>query len=390
MTAGETVYSDEGHLSYYTRHGVSPVRYEIGDLHAHFCRRDALFRRLGVPPQAFRGSRVLEVAAGSGHNSLFVAACRPAELHLIEPNPAGRADIAAAYASLTLPHTAPRLHAVRLEEFTDQEPFDIVICENWLGWLPKDRAAIRQLSSLVVPGGILVLTSFPAPGFLANVVRKIMADILSVPGEPFERRADRMVAAFGPHLSTMPSMTRSHRDWVIDCMLNSHFLNVILPVDVVLDEIGADMDITGSSPAFHHDWRWFKSLSGDRTGNNALFQASYLGNVHNFIDHRLVLPARNADANRTLEQACLDFHSTAITIERDFDPAVAGPQAALALVRVIAAVGECHRTIADALAEAAEWLAAPCPSVETVATMRRFNGLFGRECTHLSLVRRHS
>jgi hypothetical protein len=116
-----------GHLSYYIQHGISPVSYRTDDIGAHFDRRDSLYRSLGLPSVAFKGADVLEVAPGSGQNSLYIATCAPASLTLVEPNPAGRRDIGAAYAGLKIPHTPPTLIAETLQRFTPERRFDIVI-----------------------------------------------------------------------------------------------------------------------------------------------------------------------------------------------------------------------------------------------------------------------
>jgi ubiquinone/menaquinone biosynthesis C-methylase UbiE len=76
----------ETHIQYYRRYGIAPVRYDLSDVSVHFQRREALYNRLALPPLTFRGSRVLEVAAGTGQNSLYIAHLQPARLVLLDPN----------------------------------------------------------------------------------------------------------------------------------------------------------------------------------------------------------------------------------------------------------------------------------------------------------------
>ena len=64
------------------------VAYETGS---------SLYNKLGLIGLAFQGSNVLEVAAGTGHNSLYVAHQRPSSLTLLEPNPTCLAHIEQAY-----------------------------------------------------------------------------------------------------------------------------------------------------------------------------------------------------------------------------------------------------------------------------------------------------
>ncbi len=63
----------ESHLEFYQKHKISPVRQDISDLQSHFQRRKALYFHLGIMPNGIRDRKVLEVAPGSGHNSLYTA-----------------------------------------------------------------------------------------------------------------------------------------------------------------------------------------------------------------------------------------------------------------------------------------------------------------------------
>lgn len=381
-----------GHLRFYKEHGISPVRYRVEDLRSHLERRDSLYRSLGLPPIAFRGARVLEVAPGSGQNSLYVAACGPASLDLVEPNPAGQRDIAAAYADFDLPHTEPTLHSMRLEEFTSNGLFDIVLCENWLGSLPQEIDLIRKLAGLVAPGGVLVLTTVPPAGFFPNVMRKIMALRVIPAGLAFEQNTTALVDIFGPHLATIANMTRSHRDWVHDCLINPHYLNVILPLQTVLNTIGSTFEALHTFPRFGTDWRWFKGLDGkDRMFNATLLEAERQ-NVHNFIDYRRILPSREAAANIALETACQQVHATATAWQAAFEAGEAKQLSMLTseIGRLIASIEQellsVDATTAAAVGELGEVWIDPNFDPRMIRDMKQFCFLFGRETVYASFT----
>src|SRR4051794_17630925 len=305
-----------GHLAYYKEHGISPVTYDTSDLQAHLDRRDSLYRGLGLPGVAFKGCDVLEVAPGSGQNGLYVAAALPARYEMIEPNPTAAKSIEALFATFARPHTAPVLHAMTLEEFTPITQYDIVICENWIGDLPHELDLIRKLADLVRPGGVLAMTLTPLIGLLPNMMRKLLALRLVDRDMPFADKVTRLAEIFGPHLRTIRNMTRSHRDWVMDCMLNPHYFNIILPLDAVIAEIGSRAEVLGTVPRFYADWRWFKSLVGSERRFNAAFQASYISNLHNFVDYRREFTARAAEQNQVLDAICRDFRSAALSWQK--------------------------------------------------------------------------
>ena len=133
-----------GHLDYYLRHGLNPVRYNTDNLAWHLHRRAALYRALGIHPLAVRHARVLEVAAGSGQNSLYVARLRPREYTLVEPNPAGVRDVRALYDRPENAPFRPRLFEGKFQDFHPDGPFDLVLCENWLGHSPHELHAWRS------------------------------------------------------------------------------------------------------------------------------------------------------------------------------------------------------------------------------------------------------
>ena len=382
----------DGHLGYYMRHDISPVHYRMETLRTHFERRDSLYRSLGLPPAVFRNARVLEVAPGSGQNSLYIAACQPSGLDLVEPNPAAVRDIEANYADFQIPHTVPQLHAERLESFSSPALFDIVICENWLGSLPSDLNLLTRLSMLVAPGGVLVFTIVPLSGFFPNVMRKLLALRLTDRSAAFDEQTKSLVDAFAPHLATIANMTRSHVDWVHDCMMNPHYLNVALPLDTAMEAVG-DMEILGTFPRFTPDWRWFKGLTGENRRFNEVVLNAYRENVHNFVDYRTVyspLPIRYGecldDQFTSLHKLALEWQSS---WENDCPRQVA--QASEMIGNLLGSISGNLENVDDGLSEAVRELETLWEqselSLDAVRNVKFFGGLFGRETVYVSFTR---
>jgi 2-polyprenyl-3-methyl-5-hydroxy-6-metoxy-1,4-benzoquinol methylase len=380
-----------GHLAYYKEHGISPVTYDVSDLQAHLDRRDSLYRGLGLPGVAFKGCDVLEVAPGSGQNGLYVAASLPARYDMVEPNPTAVRDIERLFANFERSHTVPRLHPVQLEEFDPNARYDIVICENWVGDLPHELLLIRKLADLVRPGGVLAMTLTPTIGLLPNMMRKLLALRLVKREMPFADKVTQLTEAFGPHLRTIRHMTRSHRDWVMDCLLNPHYFNIILPLDAVIAEIGSRAEVLAIVPRFYTDLRWFKSLVASERRFNAAFQASYVSNLHNFVDYRREFAARSAEQNQVLDAICRDFRSAGLAWLEAYDATgVSDPAAAGLVGEAIRRLGAELRAIDAELGVAFDELCAawdnPDLNAASVASMKHFSGLFGRETAYVSLV----
>ena len=169
-------------------------------------------------------------------------------------------------------------------------------------------------------------------------------------------------------------------------MLNPAYLGVILTVPMVLDELGDSFDVLGTSPRFGADWRWFKGLCGEERDFNRHLLAEYHAALHNFLDHRSILPARDPARNVGLESAAL---------------AVAQSRAALGGGRGRRRRGGGGRAASDRAASATcrratprRWTSSSTPSPsrdctpEDVAGLPHFGPLFGRETIYLSFEKR--
>lgn len=371
-----------GHLDYYKQHGINPVRYDTSDLQRHFERRASLYRSLGVLPLAIRGARVLEVAPGTGQNSLYLAKQQPLSLTLVEPNPVARRDIAAVYADAG---EQPELVPCRFEEYEPEEPFDLVVCENWLGNSEHERGLLRKLGGMVADGGLLVVTAVSPVGVLPNLMRRALSNRLAPPELSFATRTEILSRAFAAHLRTVGGMTRNVTDWVHDNMLNPAYLGVILTVPMVLQELGDDFDVLSSSPRFARDWRWFKSLCGSQREFNQHMLAEYFATAHNLLDHRTLLPERDANKNESLESAAFAVAAALRRWEaneadsQDVDDAVR---------RVLAGIGDLPASYSTAFDEFLDVFTNPELTPEMVATLPHFGPLFGRETLYLSFEKK--
>jgi SAM-dependent methyltransferase len=382
----------ETHIEYYRRYAIAPVRYDLSDMPAHLQRREALYNRLALPPLAFRGSRVLEVAAGTGQNSLYIAQLKPARLVLLEPNATAVEHLRRTYASCHVSHTAPEVVTCTLEEFEPVEPFDIVICENWLGNSTRDLELLEKLAGMVAPAGVLVITMVAPIGLVPNLLRRFLVPKLIGNGLDFEARSQLLAAAFTPHLRTLGAMTRSVIDWVQDNMLNPAYFGLCLSLPIVVERLGVHFDVLGCSPAFAEDWRWFKAMAGANRQINTHFLEEYWRKVHNYLDQCQQPFSREAEANQRLEEVAL---SLLAAIEGHEDSCLRGKNSLCAatqvqklLERFVDSVPVQMSATMAALREFAERaFDIGSGDIDAVVGMECFGALFGRETSYLSLVR---
>ena len=278
-------------LDFYRKHGISPVHQDISDLPAHFARRAALYRALGLPPIAFQDKSVLEVGPGSGQNALYIRSLGPDEHFLVEPNHAG---------VLACRGLGFSVAACSIEECTFLSS-DIVLCEGVLGLAGGDASDILEACAKHVDvGGVLVITCIDAISDHSEVVRRAMANRLVNDSMSIAEQLDILRPVFTPHLATLKGMTRSVDDWIIDNLLNPASIGPTFSIPDACAQLEGRFTVLGCSPRFLMDWRWYK----ESDSSNQWAIDSYWQQAHNLLDYRVVEPARDEADNRRLMTEC--------------------------------------------------------------------------------------
>lgn len=380
------------HLEFYREHQITPVHYDLSNMNAHFDRRQILYTKLGLLPLTFNRAKVLEIAAGTGQNSLYIAQLMPEKLILLEPNQVAVEHIYSSYAGFEKKHTKPQIVDLTLEEYTPHELFDIVLCENWLGTSPHETLLLNKLTNLIASQGLLVLTTVSPIGFVPNLLRRFLSIYLCKNSEDFANNTKILTSAFSSHLKKLTAMTRNTTDWVQDNMLNPAYFGLCLSIPVVLEQLHDRFEVVGSSPAFAEDWRWFKGVHGTEKKINEHFLSAYWQKAHNFLDCREEPILGNAEYNRQLEMKACELlqaiaeHEDAFIEQKNLAAYVKN---VLSILDVFIANVPTHFGAAlKGLHEVREYIAEPAMITgSAISNMQDFSSLFGRETVYISLMR---
>lgn len=378
-------------LKYYLDRGISPVHYLASSMAEHLERRQSLYNMLGLSGQLFSNAKILEIGAGSGQNSLYVAAQRPSKYVIVEPNPVALKQIEETYENFSAPHTRPYVVPLPLEDYPPGESFDIVICEGWLGSSSHERSLVGDIASRVKPGGMMILTALSISGWLSNLIRYCLIQKLLVDKSlDYDLQVAIALAALSPHLKTISGMTRSHEDWIKDNMVNPTYLDQGLTLGMILREVSPrGFTVFGASPDFITEWRWFKQLHGDNllTNENAL--ECYERCLHNFLDYRRIFGERDPALNRRLGELSVDLLN-ALSVSKTktlgelrqayFD------SIARILKQMRGNLGGVAKYMSAAIDEAVELLDAPKVEPFEIAAMENYRSWFGRETLYFSFL----
>jgi len=379
----------ESLLAFYRRHRISPVRQDISDLRAHFGRRAALYRHVGILPGFLRGRTALEIGPGSGFNSLYTASLEPSRYVLVEANPRGVDDIRQLFAAYPALAEGVEVVSASAEDYQSAESFEFVFCEGMLALagLPDPARLLRTVAGHTAPGGVLVVTCIDAVSQFSEIMRRFVAQWLIDPAHDLAEQVEQLLPVFSPHLSSLEGMTRRHDDWIVDNLLNPASIGPLLSIPDAITALDDEFDVFGASPRFLTDWRWYKSIAGEGDRFNELAIEAYWANVHNLLEYRETWPPRDEAANRRLYEACATVRGAVQEYERERDRRI------IALVlggldTIVASVRSLSRVTSDALADLRSALAQPVVDTAAVAASRGFGTWFGRGQQYLSFSRR--
>ncbi len=108
---------------------------------------------------AMGARRIVEVGCGPGH---FLDAARERGLHIEGVDPARTAAVAAA--------RGHRVHALFLEDFVPDAPFDALALWEVLEHLPWPADALQRMRTWLAPGGVVALSTPSMSGIPARVL----------------------------------------------------------------------------------------------------------------------------------------------------------------------------------------------------------------------------
>ena len=375
-------------LEYYIKEGISPVHQDISNLNKHFQIRANLYRLLGLIPSFLKGKDIIEVAPGSGHNSIYTATLLPRIYDLVEPNPVALKDISEIFGNLSMKYTKPNIFPKCLEDFKSDKLYDVVICEGWLGGiLDYEKSMLVKLSSFVKSGGVMLITFHSPIGGMATFLRRLLSYRLISHKDLMNKKTRILKKAFASHLNTLSSMSRSHEHWIQDCILNPHIYVGLLTPRLCNDILSDEFMIYQSVPQFFTDWRWYKSLYGEQRKLTKNFLTKYDTISHCMIDFRMDGVKRSIKKNEQLEKICFDF----ATIVKDnenlgYEAYIKNVEPLLS--KIIDNIElDLSQDAKKALREVNTLLKKKSVKIDDVANMSDFSSFFGREHCYLSVMK---
>lgn len=291
-----------------------PTRQDISDLDAHFHRRNALLRTLGIIPSHLSDKRIIEFGPGSGENSIFLASLRPERYTLVDGT---KSSIRSVEAYRRKYYSTVNTELVHSDFFDYQScvKFDAVFCEGAIPTQSEPERLLKHISDFVDVGGVLVITCVDAVSFLPEAIRRLLARIFIGRAKLTSNDTLPLLSFFKLDLDSLDGMSRRREDWVFDQIIHP-WSGPPFAMDQAIAVLAESFSPQGTSPRFFNDWRWYKAVCNSNDRFSDLLCHSYLSNVHNLLDYRITLPEAGVEKNRFLMKKALEIYKSIFLIER--------------------------------------------------------------------------
>jgi len=372
-------------LSFYEHIGFAPTRQQQSSADTHTSRRAYLYRTLGIPNIAVRGSDIIEFGPGSGENSDILISLAPRSYKFVDGSDAVLTNIqgrltTSASSSTVVPQFM--FSASNILEYSDDSLYDLVICEGVLPGQFEPRAMAAHVLSFVRPGGVSILTCFDSVSALSDIARRYVANSVFGDLEYSEELVNQLVEFFTPDFNCLTGMTRRPEDWVLDSIINP-WLGDFFSLEDALEAAADGHALLGTSPRIFQDWRWYKDPTNlDENNTLATAISSYRRNIHSLLDCRFQGQARLDDQENS---SLIDVTSTIaarvrgrLSGEDPYEPTEFGKD----IQCILDVTGNLHPQTVQSLQGLVDWSLS-----RDTSDLAQFRSLWGRGQQYISLVR---
>lgn len=275
----------KSYVDFYEKLKISPVAQDITDEVKHIRRRDALYRMLGIPPGWISGKDVIEFGPRSGFNSIHTASHLPNSYTLVEGNTYGIDAMQKLFREKSI-EVSEIIHS-RFENHVSSKKYDLVLCEGALPWQPNPQALLKHIAEFSKINGLVVITCIDSVCCLADLLIRLVCKKLVSKISSQDEKIEVLLEAMSPYLLSLKSMSRPHKDWILDNVIQPFEGRNLLSIPDAIATLKSNYSAYASSPHLVCDWSWYKSIVEDPSEYfNHLYEDTYWEYLHCFIDYQ--------------------------------------------------------------------------------------------------------
>lgn len=301
-------------LDYYMRKSISTEHGVDDEWDKHLARRRKLYRQLGIPILALRGSNALEVGPGSGHNTLpLLTEWDVIHIDLLEPNETARKELEDKLKSNNVPEERYKIYPDALDEYKSSEKYDLVIAEGFLHCDERWREYLTILEGFTHKDSIVIVTCTDEISCYVEKMKKAVMQYLVRDIEEDDEKVKVLVKIMELQLRSLKGMSRSIEDWVRDQIFYT-MGSELMTMGKAIEHYGEKFDVLGASQNIFVDHSWYKDFEYDYISS---YIRQYDEKKHMFLvagdDHETY---RTAEENQKLEDAIKRADCIARKIEK--------------------------------------------------------------------------
>lgn len=251
-------------LDFYLNNQITTEHIDFEHWNEYIIKRKNLYRQLGIPMLAIRGSRILEIGPGVGHNSIPLVIEGAKHIDLVEPNPIAIKELENNFKSMGITDELYNIHPVTLEEYSTDEKYDIVIAEGYVQSAQNWKEFMLLLKSYTKENSIVIVTCMDEIGLYLERMKRFVGQYLVRDILDFNTKKDKLVSIFAESLKQLKGMTRSVEEYVLDMILcdTSIHEEYMTMKDAMLLFKG-EFDVLGCSQNMFTDYSWYKDIDYD-------------------------------------------------------------------------------------------------------------------------------
>lgn len=304
-------------LEFYLKQNITTEHVDFENQNEYFRKRKNLYRQLGVPMLAIKGSDILEVGPGPGHNSIPLIIWGGAgSIDLVEPNPVAVKDLEYNFKQMGIAKTLYTVYPVTLEEYCSEKKYDMVIAEGYVQSAENWKEFMTMLKTFTKKNSIVIVTCMDELGMYLERMKRFTGRYIVKDIQGFDEKKKKLIEIFGESLKTLRGMTRSVEEWVMDIIfcdstISDNFMSIKDAILLFQEEF----DVLGCSQNIFTDYSWYKDLDYD-------YIASYIEQYD--CKRNMFLVAGECEecqggaaANRKLAKLIRDINQETIDIEQN-------------------------------------------------------------------------
>lgn len=287
------------YLDFYAQQGAALVSREIGDRRAFFRARAGLFVSLGIAPGLLDGKSVLEFGPGTGHNALFTDSLRPRRFVLVDGDEQILQASRERLKNEGVRGVEREFVCAFFDDYSTDERFDIVIAEACIPNQVKPSETLNKMLQFLKPGGVMIFTTVSAASWLSEITRRLVK--LRCTNAKGIVDLNLLISKLEPHFKTLKGMARQPREWILDNLVQPLDGGRLFSIPNALEGLASEYLVSGLSPMFLRDWRWYKENPDDGTIIHDEIIDQYYANVINFLDRRSIHKSHSRELGERLE-----------------------------------------------------------------------------------------